>query len=147
MKSVRLKSVACLALTAGCQLLFSGCSTRTAGLEANASSVAAPAPSMDLSQFVVMNSRYIANRVEVVDMKSALVGDLMKANVTLSSKTSSTLKLQYQFAWFNAQGMEINPEAATWTPLIIYGRETKTVQGVGPNPSAKAFKVKLRDNN
>ena len=147
MKYVILKVVAGVVLASGCIMFFSGCSTRTAGMEGNASSVSTPDPSIDLSKFMVMNSRYIANRLEVVDMKSALSGDLMKSNVTLSSKTSSTLKLQYQFAWFNAQGMEINPEGSAWTPLIMYGRETKTIQGMAPNPSAKAFKVRIRDNN
>jgi uncharacterized protein YcfL len=41
--------------------------------------------------------------------------------------------------------MEINSGAGSWKPLIITGRESKTIQSVAPDPRAKEFKLKIRE--
>jgi len=54
------------------------------------------------------------------------------------------LDFQYKFAWLNKDGIEINPDGGPWTPLIMYGNESRTVQSVAPNPSAREFRIKIR---
>ena len=51
---------------------------------------------------------------------------------------------QDDVAWFDAAGMEIRADSEAWTPLVLHGYETRTLQGVAPHPSARAFKVKIR---
>jgi len=70
---------------------------------------------------------------------------MMKAQVSLRSRDRDTVSIQYRFDWFDAQGMEINANTGAWKPLIIYGRESRTIQGVAPDPRAHEFKLKIRE--
>lgn len=129
------------ALTATVSL--NGCST-TAGVEAGGKTVWNDEGARELSKKVVFESSSLAGDLKVVDLQSALAGNMMRAQATLKSKDRDTLSFQYRFDWYDASGMEINSGAGSWKPLIITGRETKTVQSVAPDPRAKEFKLKIR---
>lgn len=125
--------------------VLTGCATKkTSGIEGAAAIVETPEGDMQSSKYVIVNNPKLARGIQIVDLKSSFVGDLLKAQVTLVSKYSSTLRFQYKFAWFNKDGIEIDPDASPWKPLIMYGNESKTVQAVAPNPSAREFKIKIR---
>jgi uncharacterized protein YcfL len=72
------------------------------------------------------------------------IGGLTKAAVTLQSMTSDTEALQYRWVWFDSHGFEVNSSSQSWQPLLVYGNQTTSVQGLAPNPSAKSFKLHLR---
>lgn len=133
-------AVGCLAFGA----LFTGCATKTSGLEGAAANVQTPEGDMQNSKYVIVNNRKLARGIQIVDLKSTFAGDILKAQVTLVSKYSSTLSFQYKFAWFNKDGVEIDPDSLPWTPLIMYGNETKSIQATAPNPWAREFKIKIR---
>lgn len=134
----------CAAVAIVTALGLSGCST-TAGVEATGKTSWSDEGARELSRKVVFNNSSLAGDVQVVDLQSALAGDMMRAQATLRSKDRDTLSLQYQFAWFDAGGMEINPGTGSWKPLILYGKESKTIQSVAPDPRAKEFKLKIRE--
>ena len=119
-----------------------GCGTT--GVEASGKKIWTQEGAPDLSRQIVINNASLARSVEIVDMKSGMVGSLMKAQVSLRSKQYGTLPMQYRFDWFDGQGMQIAANSS-WNPLIVYGGESKTVQGVAPDPRAKEFKLKLRE--
>lgn len=123
---------------------LSGCST-TAGVEAVGKTGWDDEGARELNKKVVFNNRSLAGDLQVVDLQSALAGNMMRAQATLQSKDRDTLSFQYRFDWYDANGMEINAGSGSWKPLIIYGRETKIIQGVAPDPRAKEFKLKLRE--
>lgn len=123
---------------------LSGCST-TSGVEATGKTQWDEEGARVLGKKIVFNSSSLAGDVKIVDMQSALAGDLMRAQVSLQSKDGDTLKLQYRFDWFDTAGMEINSGAGAWKPLLLYGDESKTVQGVAPDPRAKEFRLKIRE--
>jgi len=128
--------------TCVCAALFMGCAT--SGIAGKARAVATPSGDTQLTKCVVINNPALARGLQIVDMQHSYAGDLLKAQVTVVSKYSRTLNVQYKFSWFNEQGIEINPDGGPWTPLILYGNETKSLQGVAPNPSAKEFKIQIR---
>jgi uncharacterized protein YcfL len=145
MKAHVVRNVGLTALVVcGVVLLGAGCAKRTSGIHGAAAVTQAPEGMMQSSQYVIINNSKLARGLQIVDLKSQFVGDLLQAQVSLVSKYSKTLKFQYKFLWFNAQGMEINPDGLPWTPLIVYGNESKTVQSVAPNPSAREFKISIR---
>ena len=121
---------------------LSGCST-TAGVEAVGKTTWNDEGAKELAKKVVFNSSSLKGDLEIVDMQSAMAGDVMRAQALLRSKDKDTLTFQYKFEWFDANGMELG--AGAWKPLIIYGRETKTLQSAAPDPRAKEFKLKLRE--
>lgn len=93
---------------------------------------------------IVINNRGLSKEIEITDIKSTFVGDIMKVQVSLHSKDRDTVPVQYRFDWFDAQGFDLNANQA-WKPFLLYGKEVKVIQGVAPDQRAKEFKLKLRD--
>ncbi len=129
---------------AGCLAVGTGC-VKTSGTEVSGVMVTAPDGQDELSRAVIINNTKLARRIQVVDVRHEYKGDLLMASVTVASKYAGTLPFQYKFGWFNAAGLEVNADTDAWTPVVLYGNETRTVQGVAPNAEVKAFKVKIRN--
>lgn len=123
---------------------LAGCST-TAGVEATGRTAWDEQGARTLEKNVVFNNSGLKGDIQIVDVKSAMAGDVMRAQATLRSKDNSTIPFQYRFDWYDAGGLEINSGAGSWKPLILYGRESKTIQAVAPDPRAKEFKLKIRE--
>ena len=134
--------MAAVAITASLGLV--GCST-TAGVEATGKTTWDEQGARSLEKNVVFNNSGLKGDIQIVDIKSAMAGDVMRAQATLRSKDRDTLPFQYRFEWYDGGGLEINSAAGSWKPLTLYGRESKTVQGVAPDPRAKEFKLKIRE--
>ncbi len=141
-KNFVIGGIAAAALIAS--LALAGCST-TAGVEATGRTSWDEQGARILEKNVVFNSSVLKGDIQIVDVKSAMAGDIMRAQATLRSKDRDTLPFQYRFEWYDAGGIEINSGAGSWKPLILYGRETKTIQAVAPDPRAKEFKLKIRE--
>lgn len=97
-----------------------------------------------LEKKIVINNRGLSKEIEITDIKSTFVGNIMKVQVSLHSKDRDTVPVQYRFDWFDAQGFDLNANQA-WKPFLLYGKEVKVIQGVAPDQRAKEFKLKLRD--
>jgi len=136
------KSIVCYFLLLMFVFLFSACQT-TSGIIGRAV-IEESEKDKKLNSRVIFNNRKMKRYVKIVDMKSDFAYNLMNASVTLKSCKDKTINIQYKFVWYNSKGIEIDPDSLPWIPLTIYGKETKTVQSVAPNPSAKEFKIKLR---
>jgi len=150
MKGSKLKNgyrAAGVMLIAGCMaatLYLSGCST-TAGTEATGKTTWNQEGAPELSKNVIFNNNRLAGNIEIVDMKSFMAGNMMMAQVSIHSRNRDTVPIQYKFAWFDVQGMEIGANSGAWKPYLVYGRETRTIQGVAPDPRAREFKLKIRE--
>lgn len=100
----------------------------------------------NLQQLLQTDNAKLAKQLQVEDM---IVGQtkngLMKASLKLKSKLNKTFTAQSKFVWFDADGAEIDPDSDPWRPLVLHGKETRTVQGVAPNGRAVAFKLRIRE--
>lgn len=142
LKNLVLCGVSVAAVMASLSLV--GCST-TAGVEATGKTAWDEQGARGLEKKIVFNNSGLKGDIQIVDVKSAMAGDIMRAQATLRSKDKDTLPFQYRFEWFDAGGLEINSGAGSWKPLILNGRESKTIQGVAPDPRAKEFLLKIRE--
>ncbi|MDP8214159.1 MAG: DUF1425 domain-containing protein [Candidatus Euphemobacter frigidus] len=124
-------------------LTLAGCSS-TAGIEGSSAAMKDAEGNVQYSEYVVINNPKVARGLQIVELTSKFVGDLLMANIALVSKYSDTEEYQYQFSWFDGDGIALDPEAYTWIPFIMYGNESKTIQGVSPNPAARKFKINIR---
>lgn len=123
---------------------FIGCSS-TAGIEGSMSAATGQDGQTTYSKYVIIDNDSLARDIQIVDMKSDFVGNLLRAHVSLVNKDNDTLNFQFKFSWFEESGREIDPDTDAWTPVILYGKESKSLQGVAPNPNAKEFKIKIRE--
>lgn len=117
---------------------LTGCRA-TSGIEASGK-----VSEVGLEKKIVINNRGLSKEIEITDIKSTFVGNIMKVQVSLHSKDRDTVPVQYRFDWFDAQGFDLNANQA-WKPFLLYGKEVKVIQGVAPDQRAKEFKLKLRD--
>ena len=124
-----------LALAAGCA------SPNTSGITVGAETDA----DGNLQQLLQVDNAKLARQLHVDDL---VVGQtkngLMKASVKLTSRQNKSIVAQSKFAWFDADGNEIDPDTDPWRPLVIHGKETRTVQGVAPTAAAVSFKLRVR---
>ncbi len=124
------------ALAAGCAA--PNTSGITVGAEADAEG--------NLQQVLQTDNAKLAKHLKVEDL---VVGQtkngLMKASVKLTSRLNKDVVAQSKFAWFDAEGNEIDPDTDPWRPLVLHGKETRTVQGVAPAASAASFKLRVRE--
>lgn len=123
---------------------LAGCST-TAGVETTGKMAWDAEGARTLDKNIIFNNSGLKGDFQIVDVKSVMASDLMRAQVTLSSKDRDTLPFQYRFDWYDASGIEIDSGSGSWKPFVLYGRESKTIQSVAPNQRAKEFKLKIRE--
>ena len=123
--------------------LLSGCAATT-GAQARAKVGWTDDGAPVLNTKVVYNSSSLSREVAIDEMTSSKAGDMLLAQVTLHSKAGETINLQYKFEWFDLNGIALNASAATWKPLLIYGKESKTIQGLAPDPRGRDYKLLLR---
>ncbi len=123
------------ALAAGCA--SPNTSGITVGAEADADG--------NLQQVLQIDNAKLARQLHVEDM---VVGQtkngMLKASVKLTSRQNKSIVAQSKFAWFDADGNEIDPDTDAWRPLVLHGKETRTVQGIAPNAAAASFKLRVR---
>lgn len=115
--------------------ILTGCST--------AGTVAGDSATGENPYILAYDSSF-ARQVSVVDVGHHTVGDLMQAQVTLRSNRNRSLLITYKFAWFDATGIEIDPESKPYRTMTIEGKDGVTVSSVAPNPQATEFKMKVR---
>ena len=116
----------------------------SSGIEAGAIGALGPNGETTYTTIVSVGNRGLARRIAVTKVDEQRIGDLLRTSVTLKSMTSQTEALQYRWTWFDAKGFEVNSSSQAWQPLLVYGQQTASVQGLAPNPAAKSFKLHLR---
>ncbi|HAL92344.1 MAG TPA: hypothetical protein DCM68_04890 [Verrucomicrobia bacterium] len=100
----------------------------------------------NLQEVLQVDNAKLARQLKVEDTS---VGEtkngLMKASVKLTSGLNKDLVAQSKFAWFDSEGAEIDPDTDPWRPLLLHGKETRTIQGVAPSARAVSFKLRVRE--
>lgn len=90
-------------------------------------------------------SLQMRSRITIADLRQRMVNDLLQVSVDLKNEWQSQLDFQYQFRFYDKDGFEVSSEARPWTPIVMGGKDVKTVQATAPNPSAKFFKIVVKD--
>ncbi|MCD8483180.1 MAG: YcfL family protein [Verrucomicrobia bacterium] len=67
-----------------------------------------------------------------------------RVEASLSSISRGRISIQYRFAWFDANGMEIAAGTGGWNTLSLAARETATIQGVARSQDAVQFRILAR---
>ena len=128
-------AAAVAALAAGCAA--PNTSGITVGVEADEEG--------NLQELLQVDNNKLSRQLKVLDMSVGQTKNgLMKASLKLQSNLNKDFTAQSKFAWFDAEGAEIDPDGDPWRPLVLHGKETRTIQGVAPNASATSFKLRVR---
>ena len=97
------------------------------------------------STLVLEDSTRLKDQVQVQKVNYDEVNGLKRVHITLQSAKHRRLRLNYRIAWFDANGMELDPGAKTYRTLLVEGRDTVTVTGVANSAAGVTSKLRVRD--
>lgn len=98
------------------------------------------------SMIITENAR-LAHRVIVTRTTYDEVNGLKRVHISLASDRNKRTRVDYRICWFDANGMEIDPQTKTYRNLILEGRDVQTVTGVANSPAAVSSKLRIRETS
>ncbi len=127
--------LAAVALTAGLTALV-GC-VETAGTVVTTDHTTG-------STEVLEDNTRLRDQIHVLRVNYDEVNGMKRVHITLASTKHKRLRVDYRIVWFDANGMEIDPDTKTYRNLILEGRDAVTVTGVANSPAAVTSKLRVR---
>lgn len=130
-------------LAAAAVALLAGCAApNTTGISATV----APDESGIYQQYLQTDNTRLARQILLDNVRTDQTANgLLRARLSVTSARNKTMQLQYKFAWFDANGIEIDPEAEPWRVLSLEGRDTRPIIGVAPSAAAESFRLRVRE--
>lgn len=125
-----------------CMLSFSLIACTTSGIEGRVQGGSPDNPVF--TQQLIVHSDSLARKIVIAEIRSHFVADLLAATVVLQNKSSRDQSFQYRFSWFDQQGIELEQGADNWTPLVLHGQQSSSLQAIAPNPQARSYKINIR---
>ena len=124
-------------------VLLAGCAApNTTGITASV----APDENGVYQQYLQADNTRLARQVLVRDVRcDQTANGHMRASATLTSARNKSMQVQAKFAWFDAAGFEIDPDAETWRVITIEGRDSRPIVGIAPSPAAESFRIRIRE--
>ena len=139
MKKTALSCLLLLALA----LSFASCqSPKTAGMSVD---VTTQTDSAALDHHITFDSVSFARHLQFtrIACQPNSIGQLL-AQVELRNLDSRDYTALYAFAWFDENGMEIDPGQAFWHPITFVGGQRLTLQQTCIYPNAVEFRRMIR---
>lgn len=99
------------------------------------------------SSMIITENARLAHRVTVTDTTYDEVNGLKRVHITLVSDRNKRTRIDYRICWFDANGMEIDPQTKTYRNLILEGHDAVTVTGVANSPAAVSSKLRVRETS
>lgn len=103
------------------------------------------APGQKYQKHLQVDNPELAKKLHISDIRSRTNNDLLEVNLSLTSTYKKTLKLQYQYAWFDKDGFVIEAGKSPWKPIDLHGMQTETVPGLAPTPNVASFSIYVRE--
>jgi uncharacterized protein YcfL len=143
MTSTTAKRSALLIVALTATLLISGCkniSPVTSGMGSDQI-----APGQKFEKNLQVHNPELGKKLHISDIRSRTNQELLEINLALTSTYKKTLKLQYQFTWFDKDGFVIEAGKSPWQPLDLHGMQTATVPGLAPTAQVASFSIYVRE--
>jgi len=99
----------------------------------------------DFSKHLKVDNPKLAKKLKISEVKSRKINGLLEVNLQLASTFKKSLKLQYHFNWFDAQGFVVESRKTPWKPVELHGFQSTTLRGLAPNEQVASFNVYVRE--
>lgn len=121
--------------------LFIGCHTGSVNTVERAEPVARRQLIVDKR---IEHDPFLKQKLGIVAINQSMTpGGLLQVQIEVLNRTSSYQRFNYQFEWFDANGMRVSTPASTWVTTQLEGGESKFITGVAPTPACQDFRVKF----
>ena len=92
----------------------------------------------------VISDPGLNRHVNIVGVNTAMTpGGLLSVQVELQNNSRSQHRFNYQFEWFDANGMIVETSTSIWIDRRIQGGETISITALAPTENAKDFRIKM----
>jgi uncharacterized protein YcfL len=92
----------------------------------------------------VITDQTLDRMVSVVGVNEATISTgLLKIQVELLNRSTSTQNFAYLIEWFDANGMIVNSTSSRWMNRQILPGQTVDITAIAPNESVKDFRIQL----
>ena len=123
-------------------LLLVGCRAATGTVE-RAQPVGIPQTVEDKR---VMPDMSLRGKIAVIQVNEGVVsGDLIKGQVILRNRKSSSQTINYAWEWYDTNGMLVPSVSSSYKQLRFAGDEQKAISAIAPKPQAVDFVLKLQE--
>lgn len=102
-------------------------------------------PGQEFVEHLQLDNKELSEKVHISKLLTRTTNDLLEINLTLKSSYKKTLKLQYQFTWFDKYGFVIEPGKSPWKPLDLHGMQFVDVAALAPTEAVATFKIYVRE--
>lgn len=92
-----------------------------------------------------IDSGSFARDIDVQNVNARLAGDLIQGSALIINRSSSDMRIQYKFTWYDASGFTIEDEATSWKSVKLHGKQQLQVSAVAPNTQVVKFDVYVRE--
>ena len=99
------------------------------------------------STLVLEDNTRLKDQVQVLRVNYDEVNGLKRVHITLASTKHKRLRVDYRIAWFDANGMELDPDSKAYRNLILEGRDAVTVTGVANSAAGVSSKLRVRSTS
>lgn len=99
----------------------------------------------DGQTIVFEGSTRLKRWVEITGITYDQVNGMNRVHIAVTSRRHHAVRLQYRVAWFDANGMELDPDTRAYHPLILHGLDSKTITSVALHPNAVTSRLRIRD--
>jgi len=93
---------------------------------------------------ITENSRLVANRLQITDLRKTTVNDLMKVQITALGVMSRNAQFEYRFRWLDKNGFEIKTPLSTWNTVACHAKDTINIMGIAPSGDATSFDLLIK---
>jgi uncharacterized protein YcfL len=99
----------------------------------------------DFTKHLKVHNPELAKQLKITDVKTRKTNGLLEINLELTSHYKKSLKLQYNFNWFDSDGFVIESRKTPWKPLELHGFQSTTLRGLAPSELVTSFSVYVRE--
>jgi uncharacterized protein YcfL len=87
---------------------------------------------------------WLNNIARVQTARKAFEGDILRVQVVVMNTDHVANRFRYRYVWMDENGMEIDTPMTTWETIRIEGKQTKALNGTGPNARARDCRLELK---
>ena len=122
-------------------LTLMGCTTTTSGMVATGK----PHGDPEYAKHLVINNDPLAAAIIIEQMNTRTTGGVLEVSLSLANLTSRDISAQYKFSWYDDSNFEVEPDSRAWTPIILHGKSSTSMQARAPNSKVTTYKVNVRE--
>jgi uncharacterized protein YcfL len=95
--------------------------------------------------YVEYENSAMSHKLEVGEIRTRTLDDMVQLGIDLTNRTSSELRFQYKFKFFDKDGFEAAPDSRPWTRKILSAKETANIQVIAPNNTVVGGKIYIKE--